>query len=423
MSCANRNRFSWIMPLMAFAISVLGLVAGVAPAAADSAEKPKVAVLGLEVTDKGAGVDAATTQFAKTLSDAMRLRPSQGSGPYWLAQNSAREFIDLKAIAGCDDEGKDTKEARDKYRECVARIGADLKTDYLVYGKVERDKSSYLVTVYLLRVSTKQIEQKIPESVPFDQSSGAEAVTWGKNIYGRLVGAATQGSIVVRSSAQRGTVLINNRPRGSLVAGELKIPNLPEGSYEVAVDAEGHPRYKQTITVVGGEEATVLTKWEDKVVSEGNGNGNGNGNGHLESREGLVSRDGGNNKGLWKGVFFGGLALAAGGGGLWIWANAEGDKIAKAITDGKRGPTFGETVFGCKEGVNAALCDKQQQTAIGAGLVAVGGAVAAVGFYYAYVREDKKTERSASHRKLRDRVVVTPVVSTNAAGAIVRFDF
>lgn len=414
MSCANRNRFSWIMPLMALAISVLGLVAGVAPAAADSADKPKVAVLGLEVTDKGAGVDAATTQFAKTLSDAMRLRPGQGSGPYWLAQNSAREFIDLKAIAGCDDEGKDTKEARDKYRECVARIGADLKTDYLVYGKVERDKSSYLVTVYLLRVSTKQIEQKIPESVPFDQSSGAEAVTWGKNIYGRLVGAATQGSIVVRSSAQRGTVLINNRPRGSLVAGELKIPNLPEGSYEVAVDAEGHPRYKQTITVVGGEEATVLTKWEDKVLPEGNGNGNGNGN--LESREGLVSRDGGNNKGLWKGMFFGGLALAAGGGGFWAysWNKIDG---AKPTLDSSH---CGDPVL---DAATSSACDYRRNTGIGMGIVGVGGAMAAVGFYFAYIRESKPTERSASHRKLRDRVVVTPVVSTDAAGAVVRFDF
>lgn len=416
MSCANRNRFSWIIPLMAFAFGVFGIAAGVAPAAAESADKPKVAVLGLEVTDKGAGVDAATTQFAKTLSDAMRLRPGQGSGPYWLAQNSAREFIDLKAIAGCDDEGKDTKEARDKYRECVARIGVDLKTDYLVYGKVERDKSSYLVTVYLLRVSTKQIEQKIPESVPFDQSSGADAVTWGKNIYGRLVGAATQGSIVVRSSAQRGTVLINNRPRGSLVAGELKIANLPEGSYEVAVDTEGHPRYKQTITVVGGEEATVLTKWEDKVVPPGNGNGSGDG--HLESREGLVSRDGGDGKGLWKGMFFGGLAVAAGGGGFWAYSYGKmNDALPKdnKFDSSKCGAAGAESI--------ADACDQRRNTGIGMGIVGVGGAMAAVGFYFAYVRESKPTERSASHRKFRDRVVVTPVVSTDAAGAIVRFDF
>jgi hypothetical protein len=57
------------------------------------------------------------------------------------------------------------------------------------------------------------------------------------------------------------------------------------------------------------------------------------------------------------------------------------------------------------------------------GIVGVGGAMAAVGFYFAYVRESNPTERSASHRKFRDRVVVTPVVSTDAAGAIVRFDF
>lgn len=420
MSCANRNRFTWMFSLVAIAIALVGWIA---PAAAQK-DKPKIAILGLEVIDGGAGIDAATTQFAKSLTDAMRVRPNSNSGPYLLAPSSAREFIDLKAIAGCDEEGKD-KDSKDKYRECVAGMGLNLKTDFLVYGKVERGKTGYQVVLFLMQVNTKQIAQRIPDSVPFNESTGLSVTSWGKNLYGRLVGAATQGGVMVRSSAQRGTVLVNGKARGSLVAGEFKVTGLTEGSYEIAVDAEGHPRFSQTVAVIGGEDVTVSAMWSDTPVKpevkNPDGSGNGNVVGPLQSREGLVSRDGSSSKGLWKGVFFGGLAVAAGGGGFWAYsANEMYNKTPKG--ENPQGQLWSQNDCGKYDEV-AASCTQRRNTGIGMGIVAVGGTMAAVGFYFAYIRESRPSDRSASNRKSRDRVVVTPIVAADGAGAMVRFDF
>ncbi len=422
MYCANRNRFTWMFSLVAIAIALVGWIA---PAAAQK-DKPKIAILGLEVIDGGAGIDAATTQFAKALTDAMRVRPNSNSGPYLLAPSSAREFIDLKAIAGCDEEGKD-KDSKDKYRECIAGMGVNLKTEFLVYGKVERGKTGYQVVLFLMQVNTKQIAQRIPDSIPFNESTGLSVTSWGKNLYGRLVGAATQGGVIVRSSAQRGTVLVNGKARGSLVAGEFKVNGLAEGSYEIAVDAEGHARFSQTVTVIGGEDVTVSAMWAeaptppDSTKPDSNNNV-GTGVGSLQSREGSVSRDKGNGKGLWKGMFFGGLAVAAGGGGFWAYSyNQMNDKIPA----GKNGSGQDWSEKDCGMGIQdvEASCTQRRNTGIGMGVVAVGGVMAAVGFYFAYIRESGTSDRSASHRKTRDRVVVTPIVAADGAGAMVRFDF
>ncbi|MBP9086431.1 MAG: hypothetical protein KBG15_09965 [Kofleriaceae bacterium] len=405
--------------LVAIAIALVGWVA---PAAAQK-DKPKIAILGLEVIDGGAGIDAATTQFAKALTDAMRVRPNSNSGPYLLAPSSTREFIDLKAIAGCDEEGKD-KDSKDKYRECIAGMGNNLKTDFLVYGKVERGKTGYQVVLFLMQVSSKQIAQRIPDSVPYNESTGLSVTSWGKNLYGRLVGAATQGSVMVRSSAQRGTVLVNGKARGSLVAGEFKITGLTEGSYEIAVDAEGRPRFSQTVSVIGGEDVTVSAMWADTSVkpADKNPDSSNTGAGTLQSREGLVSRDRSSGKGLWKGMFFGGLAVAAGGGGFWAYSfNKMNDE--RPVGTNPDGQRWSDSDCGKGFAEVADSCNQRRNTGIGMGLVAVGGTMAAVGFYFAYIRESGSSERSASHRKTRDRVVVTPIVAADGAGAMVRFDF
>ena len=426
MSCANRNRFTWMFSLVAIAIALVGWIA---PAAAQK-DKPKIAILGLEVIDGGAGIDAATTQFAKALTDAMRVRPNSNSGPYLLAPSSAREFIDLKAIAGCDEEGKD-KDSKDKYRECIAGMGLNLKTDFLVYGKVERGKTGYQVVLFLMQVNTKQIAQRIPDLVPFNESTGLSVTIWGKNLYGRLVGAATQGGVMVRSSAQRGTVLVNGKARGSLVAGEFKVTGLTEGSYEIAVDAEGHSRFSQTVAVIGGEDVTVSAMWADTPVNPNVKNPDGNVVGSLQSREGFVSRDSNGSRGLWKGVFFGGLAVAAGGGGFWAYSAREMDRKAAAFPPGENknpsGTDWNQNDCGKdnddRYDAIKDVCTQRRNTGIGMGLVAVGGAMAAVGFYFAYIRESHPSDRSAAHRKSRDRVVVTPIVAADGAGAMVRFDF
>lgn len=229
---------------------------------------------------------------------------------------------------------------------------------------------------------------------------------------------------MVRSSAQRGTVLVNGKARGSLVAGEYKVSGLAEGSYEISVDAEGHSRFTQNVTVVGGEDVTVSAMWSDTpVVKPDVKNPDGSDKvGPLQSREGLVSRDRNSGKGLWKGMFFGGLAVAAGGGGFWAYSFNEMNN-QRPVGNNPSGQPWSNSDCGKGFAEVADSCTQRRNTGIGMGLVAVGGTMAAVGFYFAYIRESGSREGTASHRKTRDRLVVTPIVAHDGAGAMVRFDF
>src|SRR5438094_6157820 len=113
------------------------------------ADKPKIAVLGLEVQTNGATADPESTLIAKWLTTGMRNRAS-GRGPYQLAANSARELIDEKLMKGCENEKPD----------CMAQIGAELHADFLLYGRIDKmiknDVSVFQVSLKLLDVANKK---------------------------------------------------------------------------------------------------------------------------------------------------------------------------------------------------------------------------------------------------------------------------
>ena len=104
-----------------FALALVLLALGAATASA----KPKVAVLGVEVTGT---IDQASTGVAHDLTEGMRSRSRQGNGPYQLAPNSDRELIDEKVLKNCDSEGP----------LCMSDIGKDIGADILIYGKLEK---------------------------------------------------------------------------------------------------------------------------------------------------------------------------------------------------------------------------------------------------------------------------------------------
>src|SRR5689334_15444870 len=97
------------LPLIALLLAAFGSVAWA---------KPKVAVLGLEVSNPGGGaVDPKDAESAKKLTDELR----RNTGKYDLAPNSNRELQDEKVMGGCDREQP----------PCMAQIGDGLKAEYL----------------------------------------------------------------------------------------------------------------------------------------------------------------------------------------------------------------------------------------------------------------------------------------------------
>src|SRR4051812_36981721 len=82
--------------------------------AAFAGNKPKIAVLGIEVV--GGEVTTADAQIAKELTEALRGRAKVGTGPYEMAPGSDKELIDEKLLKNCDTEAP----------ACMASIGGDL---------------------------------------------------------------------------------------------------------------------------------------------------------------------------------------------------------------------------------------------------------------------------------------------------------
>ncbi|HEU0034231.1 MAG TPA: hypothetical protein VFQ53_26585 [Kofleriaceae bacterium] len=115
-----------------------GLAAVPRLAAAD--DKPKIAILGLDVAGN---VDMESSKIATDLTNSLRAQVK--SSRFTIAPNSNKDLIEEKLANGCESEATD----------CMATIGKKYKAAYLLYGRVEKKGSGYLVTLKLLDIEKK----------------------------------------------------------------------------------------------------------------------------------------------------------------------------------------------------------------------------------------------------------------------------
>jgi hypothetical protein len=362
-------------------VCLLLALLGLSSADAHAQGKAKVAILGLEVQDSGTG-------------------PRQGQGPYYLAPGSERELVDQKVMTGCDDEKA----------ECMARIGKELGADQLIYGKVKREARAFQITLFLLDVTTKRAINQQRELAFAVAASDAELEASGRALYSRLIGQPQKGTIVVRATAQSGTVKINGSVKGQLSNGTARVDDIDEGACSVVVESEGKETFTSNVSVRGGEDTIVTANLKDA-------------GGTVIDREGTIGQDNGSGssgRGWAKGMFYGGLVVGAAGGGYWAYQYF---RPKSAIEKGENSVGFGDC-FGTPPDKTENLCKRQKGTALGMGMVGVGAVFASVGYYYAFVKESSTPARSASRKRRKiENVVVTPVISPDGAGAVMRFDF
>src|SRR4051812_36690842 len=121
----------------ALSSSWLALVLVALMATTALANKPTVAVLGLEVIDPSGNIDQTSTTVAHDLTEGLRSRAKVPSGPYQLQPGSDKELIDEKLIKNCDTEAL----------ACMVAIGKDLGAEYLMYGRLEKKPDGYVVTI------------------------------------------------------------------------------------------------------------------------------------------------------------------------------------------------------------------------------------------------------------------------------------
>jgi PEGA domain len=215
------------------------------------AGKPTIAILGLEIFDNGSGMDLDTVKAARELTAGLRDRTRAGTGPYVSAPDSDRELNEQKVLSRCESEAA----------VCMAAIGTELGADLLLYGRLEKSTASgqpvYRVSLKLLNVSRKQLVSSTVETVPVAESTGLRLAIHVKRFYGKLTGLATGGTLVIRANIDRGTVVIDDEPKGNLASGSLTLDGLAEGRHTLAIEANGYQRYEEPITIRVGQTLLI----------------------------------------------------------------------------------------------------------------------------------------------------------------------
>ena len=98
-------------------------------------EDNALAILGLEVVGKA---DKRSTNDASRLSEAIR-EVAEKSKDYKLQQDANKDVLEMKLLTGCTSEST----------QCMAKIAKQLNANFLLYGKLESNRSGHY-TVRLL---------------------------------------------------------------------------------------------------------------------------------------------------------------------------------------------------------------------------------------------------------------------------------
>lgn len=396
------------------------------------AGKPTVGVLGLEVYDPTGQIDQGTTAVAKDLTDALRSRAKLPSGPYQFQPGSEKELIDEKLIKNCDNEAV----------SCMSQIGKDLGADFLIYGRLEKKPDGYQVSINLLNVTKKKFEKaKSPMTVPLAAAKDPQQIlSVATKAYNELVGVVSNGTLIVKSNADRGTVLVDNEPKGTLASGSLTL-SLPEGPYRVAIEADGFERSTETkITVRSGETTTQDVRLVEAKKPPG-GNGNNTvvtppGDGQKKPDELLHTTTGttsASKSNVWKPMFVASVVVALGAGGFWGFSYMKEQSAADDASKTLKGmdhPALSQSDCSSSDpAIKAALkdaCKYKDWTTYGIIGTGVGVALVAVTGYMAFGRGDSESSTKVGDKGRRvhkPAIAVTPILQPNGGGAAFRIDW
>jgi hypothetical protein len=354
------------------------------------ADRPKLAVLGLEVAPgPGGTVDPATTQIAKDITNGLRTRAQGGASPYMLAPNSNKELTDEKLLMSCDNEGKD----------CMAVIGAGLAADMLLYGRVERKGEQYRVTLKLLDVKAKTVTQAADET-----PVGGAPVGAVKRLYGKLVGETGGGTLVIVAHVSGGAgvdgkVMIDDDHVGDLAGGKLTA-TAGEGRHTVAIEAGGYRRYEEKVTIHSGQQ----TKLEVSLVERG------------AASPVVATPSSSASTTPWKVTFGAGVAVAALSGAFAAYAHSKVSPPEAATATpvgsgdcGKSDTEIGPLVKNLKAFRDSCTWNTRTNYAfVGVGVGAAAAVIGAIMWY-----RGAKTEEHA--------IALAPVITPDQAGAALSF--
>lgn len=209
--------------------------------------RPKLVVLGLEVTGESA-TDQKATDAAKALTRELRREAARSGGPFELAANGNKDLIEMRLLSSCSDDS----------RRCMAEMGKQLRADRLLYGKLERTKRGYAVSLRLLHVANSETIGQESEVIPFaDVSASGGLQRRARSLYGRLTGSDEEGAIAISATTESGTVYVDGKLRTNLSGGSARVSGLSDGVHTVAIESDGYARFEAEVNVESGETSEL----------------------------------------------------------------------------------------------------------------------------------------------------------------------
>lgn len=386
------------------------------------ADKPRIAVLGLEVAPGPAGsIDPGAVLIAKEVTRELRQRVQAPSCPYAMAPNSSKELVDEKLLMSCDSEAPD----------CMVLIGAGLASDALLYGRVEKRGESFRIALKLLDVKRKQIQPAVDDLAGGGVSAGV------RRLYRKLIGdgPGNEGSVVIHARSDTGgaprggAVILDDQVRGTLTSGKLAVTGVPEGRHTVAIALGGFRRFEEIVNVRGGEQTTVDAILHAAPLGEPSpGAASGPAVAPLPAPATPAAEGGAPGVSpLWKiSLAVGVTAAVAGGAYAWYSYDRQQAQIAHVhtgmpIDSGRCGDS--DAALLAVPGVDAPAlhafhraCSWYTQTFVGYGIAGVGAATAIVSLIMMSRDPGPAEAASRAHGK-KPALAIAPLLGPGVAGA------
>jgi hypothetical protein len=217
---------------------VLGLLAALSTKA--QAADNTIAVLGVEATD------GAPDSVASALTDALRQRASAERG---MRLVPGKDLIEVKLIFSCPDEAP----------SCMADAGKSLGASKMIFGSVKKSLGdSYVVTLKLLDVGRKQIDNWVAEPVSRAQATPGAVRQPVQKWFAQLTGQSAMGTVRIRGDVPGTAVALDGAPVGVIGSDDLVLNGIPAGRREILASKPGYPPVRREVNVVAGNSADVV---------------------------------------------------------------------------------------------------------------------------------------------------------------------
>ena len=217
---------------------VLGLLAALSGTA--MAADNTIAVLGVEATD------GAPDSVAAALTDALRQR---AAGERGMRLVPGKDLIEVKLIFSCPDEAP----------SCMADAGKSLGASKMIFGSVKKSLGdSYVVTLKLLDVGRKQIDNWVAEPVSRAQATPGAVRQPVQKWFAQLTGQSAMGTVRIRGDVPGTAVALDGAPVGVIGSEELVLNGIPAGRREILASKPGYPPVRREVNVVAGSSAEVV---------------------------------------------------------------------------------------------------------------------------------------------------------------------